>query len=88
MYIRAGPLNGQSKKIKMKHNTREYIYINIGKNKIKIRKKIRGKMCHEIKCAIQYTVDLINNNLNRDVQEECAHSKKNVQTWLYRVCTH
>ncbi len=45
-------------------------------------------MCNEIKCAIQYTVDLINNNINRDVQEECANSKKNVQTWLCRVCTH
>ncbi len=44
-------------------------------------------MCNEIKCAIQYTVDLINNNINRYVQEECANSKKNVQTWLYRVCT-
>ncbi len=51
MYIRTGPLNGQCKKIKMKHDTR--IYINIVKNKIKIRKKIRGKMCNEIKCAIQ-----------------------------------
>ncbi len=43
-------------------------------------------MCNEIKCAIQYTVDLINNNINRDVQrivqtarrmckqqEECAN---------------
>ncbi len=49
----------------MKHNTR--IYINIGKNKIKIRKK-------GVQCAIQYTVDLINNNI-----------KRNVQTWLYRV---
>ncbi len=39
-----------------------------------------GKMCNEIKCAVQYTVDLINNNINRDVQEECANSKKNVQT--------
>ncbi len=55
-------------KMKMKHNKR--IYINIGKNKIKIRKKIRGKMYNEIKCALQYTVDLINNNINRDVQEE------------------
>ncbi len=45
-------------------------------------------MCDDIKCAIQYTVDLINNNINRDVQEECANSKKNVQTWLYRVFTH
>ncbi len=27
-------------------------------------------MCNKIKCAIQYTVDLINNNINRDVQEE------------------
>ncbi len=38
-------------------------------------------MCNEIKCAIQYTVDLINNNINRDVQEECGNR-------LYRVCTH
>ncbi len=37
-------------------------------------------MCNEIKCAIQYTVDLINNNINWDVQEECVNSKKNVQT--------
>ncbi len=29
-------------------------------------------MCNEIKCAIQYTVDLINNNINRDAAEECA----------------
>ncbi len=35
-------------------------------------------MCNEIKCAIQSTVDLINININRDVQEECAN----------RVCTH
>ncbi len=38
-------------------------------------------MCNKIKCAIQYTVDLINNNINRDVQEECANR-------LYRVYTH
>ncbi len=30
-------------------------------------------MCNEIKCAIKYTVDLINNTINRDVQ-------RNVQT--------
>ncbi len=30
-------------------------------------------MCNEIKCAIQSTVDLINININRDVQEECAN---------------
>ncbi len=35
-------------------------------------------MCNEIKCAIQYTVDLINNNINRDVQ-------RNVQT-ARRMC--
>ncbi len=29
-------------------------------------------MCNEIKCAIQSIVDLINININRDVQEECA----------------
>ncbi len=38
-------------------------------------------MCNEIKCAIQYTVDLINNNINGDVQEECVNR-------LYWVCTH
>ncbi len=26
-------------------------------------------MCNKIKCAEQYTVDLINNNISRDVQE-------------------
>ncbi len=38
-------------------------------------------MCNELKCAIQSTVDLINININRDVQEECANR-------LYRVGTH
>ncbi len=38
-------------------------------------------MCNGIKCLIQSTVDLINININRDVQEECANR-------LYRVCTH
>ncbi len=37
-------------------------------------------MCNKKKCAIQYTVDLINNNINRDVQEKCANR-------LYRVYT-
>ncbi len=55
------------------------IYINIGE-KLK-DKKIKSKMCNKIKCAIQYTVDLINNNINRYVQEECANR-------LYRVYTH
>ncbi len=41
-------------------------------------------MCNEIKCAIQYTVELITNNINRDVHEECANSKKNVQTGCTR----
>ncbi len=35
---------------------------------------MKSKMCHKIKCAIQYTVDLINNNISRNVQEECANS--------------
>ncbi len=38
------------------------------------------KKLRRIKCAIQYTVDLINSNINRDVQEECANR-------LYRVYT-
>ncbi len=37
-------------------------------------------MCYKMKCAEQYTVDLINNNISRDVQEEWANS-------LYRVYT-
>ncbi len=44
------------------------IYINIGKKNL--NKQIKNKMWYKIKCAIQYTVDLINNNINRDVQEE------------------
>ncbi len=28
-------------------------------------------MCNKIKSAGQYTVDLINNNISRDVQEIC-----------------
>ncbi len=42
------------------------IYMNIGKKK-------KSQMCNKIKCAIQHTVDLINNNKNRYVQEECAN---------------
>ncbi len=37
-------------------------------------------MCNKIKCANQYTEDLINSNINRNVQEECANR-------LYRVYT-
>ncbi len=42
--------------------------INIGKkiNKNK-NANIKSKMCNKIKCVGQYTVDLINNNLSRDV---------------------
>ncbi len=29
-------------------------------------------MCNKIKCAIQYTVDLINNNISRNVQTGCT----------------
>ncbi len=31
-----------------------------------------SKMCNEIKCGLQYTVDLINNNINRNVQTGCT----------------
>ncbi len=37
------------------------IYMNIGKKKKKV------------KCAIQHTVDLINNNINRYVQDKCGN---------------
>jgi len=40
-----------------------------------------NKMCNKIKCAGQYTVDLIKNNISRDVQEECVNR-------LYMVFTH
>ncbi len=49
---------------------------NIHKYEYKIKK---NKMCNKIKFAGQYTVDL-NNNISRDVQEECANR-------LYRVYT-
>ncbi len=45
------------------------IYINIGQK----LKYIKSIMCNKMKCAIQHTVDLINNNINKDVQEECAN---------------
>ncbi len=50
------------------------IYINIGmkKNDEKItnkNNKIQIISCNKIKCAGQYTVDLINNNIIMDVQE-------------------
>ncbi len=38
-------------------------------------------MCNELKCAIQSTVDLININITRDVQDECANR-------LYPVYVH
>ncbi len=40
---------------------------------VKLLKFADNKMCNKIKCAGQYTVDLINNNsISRNVQEECA----------------
>ncbi len=59
---------------KKRNITQNNIYINIDK------KKIWSKMCNEIKCAIQYTVDLINNNINRDVQEECKQVVAGIYT--------
>ncbi len=38
-------------------------------------------MCNELECAKQSTVDLININITRDVQEECANR-------LYQVYIH
>ncbi len=45
------------------------IYISIGN----FFYKIKSNMCNKMKCAIQHTVDLVNNNINKDVQEECAN---------------
>ncbi len=36
------------------------------KNEVNIKK---NKMCNKIKCAGQYTVDVINSNISRNVQE-------------------
>ncbi len=47
------------------------IYINIGKKKK--RRENRVKCAIKIKCVKQYTENLINNDINRDVQEECAN---------------
>ncbi len=30
------------------------------------------KMCYKIKCAVEYTIDLINNNISRNVQTGCT----------------
>ncbi len=37
-------------------------------------------MCNKIKCAKQYTEDLINSKINRDVQEQCANKLDRVYT--------
>ncbi len=55
--------------MQLKVTQHKRIYINIGRNKKKIRIKIKkNKMCNKIKCAGQYIVDLINNNISRNVQ--------------------
>ncbi len=46
-----------------------------------------SKMCNELKCAIQSTVDLININITRDVQEEWDVQEECANR-LYQVCTH
>ncbi len=40
-------------------------------------------MCNKITCAGQYTVDLINNNIGRYVQEECANRLYRVYIYIY-----
>ncbi len=42
------------------------IYINKGK-KYKEEEKIKSKMSNKINCAKQYTEDLINSNINREI---------------------
>ncbi len=60
-YVRSAPWTVQLYEIQTQENI-----INIGvKNKIK--KEEENKMCNKIKCAGQYTVDLINNNISRNV---------------------
>ncbi len=51
------------------HNTREHV---------KKLKKIK-----RVNRAMQYTVDLINNNINRDVQDECANRLCRVYIYIY-----
>ncbi len=52
-----------------------YVTTQEDKHKYTNKKKIKSKICN------MYTVDLINNNISRDVQEECTNK-------LYRVYTH
>ncbi len=57
------------------------IYKTIGKKTKQKNTKIKtSTICNTIKCAGQFTVDLIHNNISRYVQEECADR-------LYRVYT-
>ncbi len=37
-------------------------------------------MCNKIKCAIQYTVDLINNNINGCARRMCKQVVKGMYT--------
>ncbi len=62
-----------------KHFNHNYYYRYLKKLSWYFFFKVQGQ--GSFICHIQHTVDLINNNINRDVQEECANR-------LYRVCTH
>ncbi len=59
MKCKSGPLNGQTQE-----NIHKYRY---EKNKVKNKNNKKNIMCYTIKCAGQYTVDLINNNISRNV---------------------
>ncbi len=71
MKRKSGPLHGQCNYI----TQHKRIYINIGMKKRSKEEKIKEEY------NVQYSIDLINNNIIRDVQEEYANR-------LYRVCTH
>ncbi len=75
MKYQSDPLHGQCNYMEYKQKR---IYINIGMEKNEVKKirikKNKYKLKHKIKCAGQYTVDLINNNIRRNVQEECGRT--------------
>ncbi len=73
MKVRSAPWTVQLYVTQTQENIHKYRY---EKNEVQFlnkNKKIKkNKMCNKIKCAGQYTEDLINNNKSRNVQTGCT----------------
>ncbi len=67
----------------IKCNAHKRIYINIGRNKKRIQKK--NKMCNKIKCAGQYTVDLINYNIRGCASRMCKQVVQGINIAAIRM---